>query len=68
MESFGVKEAASGVIEEFVQMGAIPQDQEDKALDMGLKQFNLIKIEPYKMVLLHMSPGKLPLKKTWETG
>ena len=68
MESFGVKEAASGVIEEFVQMGAIPQDQEEKALDMGLKQFNLIKIEPYKMVLLHMRPGKLPLKKTWENG
>jgi len=68
MESFGVNEAASGVIEEFVQMGAIPQDREEKALEMGLKQFNLIKIEPEKMVLLHMRPGKLPLKKIWENG
>ena len=68
MESFGVKEAASGVIEEFVQMGAIPQEQAEKAFEMGLKQFNLIKIEPLKMVLLHMRPGKLPLKKTWENG
>lgn len=68
MESFGVKEAASGVIEEFVEMGSIPKDQEEKALEMGLKQFNLIKIVPDKMVLLHMRPGKLPLKKTWENG
>jgi len=68
MDSFGVNEAASGVIEELAQMGAIPRDQEGKALEMGLKQFNLIKIEPAKAVLLHMKPGTLPLKKTWENG
>jgi len=68
MESFGVNEAASGVIEELVQMGAIPAEQQGKTLEMGLKQFNLIKITPVKMVLLHMRPGKLPLKKTWEQG
>ena len=68
IESLGIKEAASGVIEEFVQMKAIPQDQEEKALEMGLKQFNLIKIKPVKAVLLHMRPGTLPLKKTWENG
>lgn len=68
MESFGIKEAASGVIEELVHTGALPPDQEGKALEMGLKQFNLIKIEPEKMVLLHMRPGKMPLKKTWENG
>ena len=68
MDSFGVNESASGVIEELAQMGAIPRDQEGKALEMGLKQFNLIKIEPAKAVLLHMKPGTLPLKKTWENG
>jgi hypothetical protein len=68
MESFGVKEAASGVIEEFIQLGAIPKNQEEKALEMALKQFNLIKIETAKAVLLQMKPGTLPLKKTWENG
>lgn len=68
MESFGVKEAAGGFVEEFVQMGAIPQEQEEKTLEMALKQFNLIKITPAKAVLLHMRPGTLPLKKTWENG
>ena len=68
MESFGINEAADGVIEELVQMGAIPAEQQGKTLEMGLKQFNLIKITPVKMVLLHMRPGKLPLKKTWENG
>jgi nitroimidazol reductase NimA-like FMN-containing flavoprotein (pyridoxamine 5'-phosphate oxidase superfamily) len=68
MESFGVNEAASGVIEELVQMGTIPPEQKEKALEMGLKQFNLIKIKPLKMVLLHMRPGRLPLKKIWENG
>ena len=47
MESFGVKEAASGVIEEFVQMGEIPQDREEKALEMGLKQFNSVFYEEF---------------------
>jgi hypothetical protein len=68
MESLGVSEAASGVIEELVQMGVIPAERQEKTLEMGLKQFNLIKITPVKMVLLHMRPGKLPLKKTWENG
>jgi len=68
MGSFGVNEAASGVIEELVQMGALPAEQQEKTLEMGLKQFNLIKITPVKMVLLHMRPGTLPLKKTWENG
>ncbi len=68
MESFGVNEAAGGVIEELVQMGAIPAEQQGKMLEMGLKQFNLIKITPVKMVLLHMRPGTLPLKKIWENG
>jgi nitroimidazol reductase NimA-like FMN-containing flavoprotein (pyridoxamine 5'-phosphate oxidase superfamily) len=68
MESFGVNEAASGVIEELVQMGTIPPEQKEKTLEMGLKQFNLIKIKPLKMVLLHMRPGRLPLKKIWENG
>lgn len=68
MESFGINEAASGVIEELVHSGAIPAAQQEKTLEMGLKQFNLIKITPVKMVLLHMRPGKLPLRKTWENG
>jgi len=66
--TFGGQEAASGVIEELVQMGAIPAEQQEKTLEMGLKQFNLIKIKPLKMVLLHMRPGRLPLKKIWENG
>jgi len=68
MVSFGVKEAASGVIEEFVQMGAIPKEQEEKMREMGIKQFNFIKIVPEKVVLLHMRPGNIPLKKIWENG
>ena len=68
MVSFGVKEAASGVIEEFVQAGKIPKEQEEKALEMGIKQFNFIKIVPDKIVLLHMKPSNPPIKKIWENG
>lgn len=68
MVSFGVKEAASGVIEEFVQAGKIPKEQEEKALEMGIKQFNLIKIVPEKVVMLYVKPGNPPLKKIWENG
>jgi len=29
------------------------------------KMFNWIKIMPQKMILLDMTPGRVPLRKTW---
>lgn len=65
---FGLDEAIKGVLEEYIQNGTLPAGQEDKMLEQFTKKFNWIKITPEKMILLHMIPGKLPLKKVWEPG
>ena len=33
-----------------------------------VKLFDLIKVAPSKMVLLHMQPKMFPLRKVWEPG
>ena len=68
IDEFGMNEAGMGVIEEFVQFGAVPKGQEKEFHEKAMKRFNLIKIKPEKVVMLHMAPGKPPLKKIWEKG
>ncbi len=68
IESFGMREAAAGVMEEFAGMGMIPKGQEEAGLEKALKRFNFIKITPEKVSVLHMRVGKPPLKKVWEKG
>ena len=65
---FGVDEALSGMIEEFTQHGQLPSGQEDRSYETLTKLLNMIKINPVKMVLLHMRPGMFPLHKIWEEG
>lgn len=65
---FGVDEALKGMIEEFTQNGQLPAGQEDASYERLIKLFNLIKVTPEKMILLHMQPGMFPLKKIWEPG
>ena len=65
---FGIDEALRGMIEEFSQGGQLPTGQDDLIYDTLISMFNLIKVTPNKMVLLHMRPGMFPLRKTWEPG
>jgi len=65
---FGIDEAVAGLLEEYVQTGTITIEQKDAMLEKIPKMFNWIKITPQKMILLHLIPGKFPLKKIWEPG
>lgn len=66
--AFGIDEALKGMIEEFALNGHIPAGQEAAVFEKLTKKFNLIKIVPEKMILLHMMPGTFPLHKVWEPG
>jgi len=68
VEAFGIREAASGMMDELAQKGIIPAGQEEAVKEKIFKRFNLIRITPEKVVLLHMDRYNLPLKKTWENG
>lgn len=68
MSFFGIDEALKGMIEEFIQSGQLPQGQETTSYERLIKLFNLIKVTPTKMVLLHMQPRMFPLRKVWEPG
>lgn len=68
MSFFGIDEALKGMIEEFIQSGQLPQGQENASYERLVKLFNLIKVTPEKMVLLHMQPKMFPLRKVWEPG
>ena len=68
VRSFGLDEALTGMIEEFTHRGQMPPGQESATYEKLLKMFNLIKITPEKIMLLHMRPGMFPLRKTWEPG
>ena len=65
---FGIDEATSGIIEELIQIGIFPKEQEQAAIENVLSHMNFIKIIPEKVIVLHMRPGKLALKKIWENG
>jgi len=65
---FGIDEALKGMIEEFTLNGQLPKGQEGASYERLTKLFNLIKVTPTKMVLLHMQPGRFPLHKVWEPG
>ena len=65
---FGIDEAVAGLFEEYVQNGTIPKEQKDVMLKKIPRMFNWIKINPQKMILLHVIPGKYPLKKIWKPG
>jgi len=66
--AFGLDEALTGMIEELVLNGQMPGGQEKAVFEKLTKKFNLIKILPEKMVLLHMIPGTFSLRKVWEPG
>ena len=68
MTSFGLDEALKGMIEEFSQGGQLPTGQDEMLYEKLMSLFNLIKVTPEKMVLLHIRPAKFPLRKTWEPG
>jgi len=68
VEAFGIREAASGMMDELAQKGIIPAGQEEAVKEKIFKRFNLIRITPEKVVLLHMDRYNPPLKKTWENG
>lgn len=65
---FGLDEAVAGLFEEYTQSGTIPADQKDALLEKIPRMFNWIKITPQKMILLHVIPGKFPLRKIWKPG
>lgn len=68
IEAFGIREAAEGMMEMLTRMGKIPRGQEDAIKESIFKKFNLIKIIPEKIILLHMDRYNPPLKKIWEKG
>lgn len=65
---FGIDEAVAGLFEEYVQNGTIPKEQKDVMLEKIPRMFNWIKITPQEMIMLHVIPGKFPLKKIWKPG
>jgi len=67
-KQFGFDEAMMGLLEEYVQTGTITIEQKDAMLEKIPKMFNWIKITPQEMIMLHMIPGKFPLKKIWKPG
>ncbi len=68
MHEFGLDEAMAGIIEEMAQKGSVPAGAMNETIEKIQKMINLIKITPVKITLLHMKPGGLPIKKTWENG
>ncbi|MBN1227886.1 MAG: pyridoxamine 5'-phosphate oxidase family protein [Deltaproteobacteria bacterium] len=65
---FGLDEAMAGLLEEYVQSGAINDDKKSVMLEQIPKMFNWIKITPQEMIMLHVIPGKFPLRKIWKPG
>jgi nitroimidazol reductase NimA-like FMN-containing flavoprotein (pyridoxamine 5'-phosphate oxidase superfamily) len=65
---FGLDEAMEGLFEEYIASGTLPAGSKDLLLEKMPKMFNWIKITPLKMVLLHVMPGKFPLRKIWSPG
>ena len=65
---FGLDDALAGIFEDYIERKTIPAGQTYVMLDKITKMFNWIKITPHKMILLHMTPGTFPLRKTWEPG
>jgi hypothetical protein len=68
LEEFGLPEAMAGMIEDMVQRGHVLRGAEQETAEKIRKQLNLIKITPVKVILLHLRPGRMPLKKFWENG
>jgi len=69
ISGLGIDEALRGMIDEFTQSGALPSGGDPEAtFERLISMFNLIRITPEKMVLLHMVPGRFPLHKIWEPG
>jgi len=68
VSSFGIDEATSGIIEELIQVGIFSKEQKQAAIRNVLSHMNFIKIIPEKVIVLHMRPGELALKKIWENG
>ena len=68
IEAFGLKEAAGGLMEKMAQKGQIPAGQEESILEKMFRRFNLIKVTPAKVVMLHMGPNNPPARKIWENG
>ena len=62
---FGLDDALAGLFEEYVRRETIPRGQTEAMLEKIPKMFNWIKIMPQKMILLDMTPGRFPLRKTW---
>lgn len=65
---FGLDEAMAGLLEEYLQSGAINEDKKSVMLEQIPKMFNWIKITPQEMIMLHVIPGKFPLRKIWKPG
>jgi len=65
---FGLDEAMEGLFEEYIERGTLPAVSMEHLLQKIPKMFNWIKITPQKMVLLHVMPGRFPLKKIWSPG
>jgi hypothetical protein len=68
LRQFGLDEAMAGIIEEMAEKGIVPAGALSETTEKIQKMINLIKITPAKVVLLHMKPGGLPVKKIWENG
>lgn len=65
---FGLDEALAGLFEDYVERKTIAAGQTGAMLEKIPKMFNWIKITPQKMILLHMTPGTFPRRKTWGPG
>jgi len=68
LQSFGLADALEGILVDMFNRGVFPEDQRNDISEKVQKKFNLIKITPIKIILLHMRPGTTPEKKYWENG
>jgi len=67
-EEFGLNEAMTGMFSKLINDKVMPESAREITMEKVMKKINFIKIIPEKIALLHMVPGKLPVKKIWEKG
>jgi len=68
LDTFGLKEAMLGMVDEMIARGVVPGSAMDSALENISRRVNLLRITPVKIILLHMKPGAGAQWKVWDEG
>ena len=66
MKKWGMYDTLSNMVRERIKQGIIQKGTEEEAIQKYLRAFNLIKVEPEKIIYLYIHPETGREKHIWE--